>query len=81
MTRKEFYDRYCDAAGKRFTILNNSTVTREELRLMWQDLATLKAEAMTSAPCDHGGGRYLKGGFKRCAICMQPVEAIPPEVA
>ena len=74
MKRIDFLARYCDVLGKRFTVADETQITREELKLIWQDLATLQADAMTSAPCDHSGGRYLQQGFRRCAICMQPVE-------
>ena len=78
MNKRDFSARYFDALGKRFTILDETPMTREDLKLLSQDFNALYADALTSAPCTHEGGRYPQMGIWRCSICCEPVERRNP---
>jgi hypothetical protein len=84
MTRKEFSARMNEAFGESLReaqswpspVIDDSQVTWHELRIIFQALDRLRADAGESAPCDHDGvGRLLAGGRNRCGRCLRDVEA------
>jgi hypothetical protein len=75
MNRKDFAARYVDALGKRFAVLDETEVTREETRLLRKDSDALFMDAIDGAPCSHGGGKDWSSslGVWRCAICGRAI--------